>query len=308
MNDQFSIEHAPPLGVCATLACVWEVTAPKPGNVYRGADFEDTSYADFITSAVVVGPILAQTAALGVGPTVLAAVRATQRAVGTNTNLGTLLLLAPLAAVESEQSYRHSLATVLDSLNDEDTSTIYQAIREARAGGLGQVPQADVHRQDTSGFTLREAMRLASSHDQIAAQYTNGFHDVLDSSAPWIFEGIGRGWTLAAAVVHTYLRLLSVHPDSLVARKCGQQVAEEVSLRSREVLALGDPGDPKYEQGLEELDFWLRADGHRRNPGTTADLIAAGLFVLLRQGAVHWPLRFYGDANMQQGNMGQIGD
>ena len=87
------------IGKCATLACLWEVTAPKPGNVYRGADFEDLTFADFLTSAVVVGPIVDQCPQLGVGRTVLSAVQATRRTVGTNTNLGTLLLLAPLAAV-----------------------------------------------------------------------------------------------------------------------------------------------------------------------------------------------------------------
>ena len=82
------------------------MTAPKPGNVHRGADFEDVTYVDFVQSAVVVGPILERAAELGVGRTVLEAVRATREAVGTNTNLGTLLLLAPLAAVPDGVPHR----------------------------------------------------------------------------------------------------------------------------------------------------------------------------------------------------------
>src|SRR5688572_8949412 len=108
-----------PGGAAATLACIYEATAPKPGNVYPGADFADVSYADFVASAVVIGPIINQVAVQGVGRTVLEAVRATRSAVGTNTNLGTLLLIAPLAAAPAGVPHAGSIGAVLDRLTAE---------------------------------------------------------------------------------------------------------------------------------------------------------------------------------------------
>src|SRR5215204_5741062 len=104
------------LGACASLACIWEATAPKPGNVYRRCDFEDLSYTDFVTSAAVIAPAIDRAPQLGVGGTVLAGVTATRMAVNSNTNLGILLLLAPLAVAT-----RDNLPAVLNALTTDDT-------------------------------------------------------------------------------------------------------------------------------------------------------------------------------------------
>src|SRR5688572_28143205 len=143
MSDACVTPTAPPLtpGGCATLACIWEATAPKPGNVYRGADFEDLTYADFLASAAVIGPIIDQVAKDGVGASVLAGVQATRAAVATNSNLGMLLLMAPLAAVRQEQPLRDGVNAVLDSLTPEDTRQVYAAIKAAKPGGLGKVDE-----------------------------------------------------------------------------------------------------------------------------------------------------------------------
>jgi triphosphoribosyl-dephospho-CoA synthase len=278
-----------PTVVAATLACIYEATAPKPGNVHPHASFDDaTSYADFVTSAVVVGPILQQAPRAGVGRTVLDAVRATHDAVGTNTNLGTLLLLAPLAAVPEEQPLREGIATVLDGLTSEDTRLVYEAIRLSAAGGLGRAEQADVFQDPPPQLNLVEAMRLAADRDLIARQYVDRFADVFDGPAAWIAAGLSRGWPLSGAIVHAHVRQIALRGDSLIARKCGPQIAREARQRAAAVLRAGAPGEPAYQQALADLDAWLRADGHRRNPGTTADLIAAGLFVLLREGRLNW--------------------
>lgn len=281
------------VGTCATLACVWEVTAAKPGNVYRGADFEDATYADFLTSAAVIGPVLERSGAEGVGRTVLEAVRATRQAAPTNTNLGTLLLLAPLAAVPTQRSLVDGIEPLLSELDADDTRLVYEAIRAAAPGGLGRRDAADVLADAAPNCSLVEAMRLAAERDLVARQYANGFCDVLETCAPWLAEGLERGWALEAAIVHAFLRLLAETPDSLIARKCGAAIARRASDHAAAVLAAGEPGEPAYRQGLADLDFWLRSDGHRRNPGTTADLVAAGLFVLLREGAIDWPVSFY---------------
>jgi triphosphoribosyl-dephospho-CoA synthase len=274
-------------GVAATLAVICEVTAPKPGNVHRGADFEDVTYGDFLYSAVVAGPSIGRAAKLGVGRAVLDAVRATREAVGTNTNLGTLLLLAPLAAVPDGVRHAEGIANVLPALTCDDTQCVYEAIRVSAAGGLGRAPKADVHEQPPAGLSLVAAMRLASERDLVARQYCNHFTDVFGIGA-WIEEGVARGWTLDTSIVRAHIRQLATEPDSLILRKCGRQVAEQASAMAGRVLDAGMPGDEYYERGLEDFDFWLRSDGHRRNPGTTADLIAAALFVLLREGRVKW--------------------
>jgi triphosphoribosyl-dephospho-CoA synthase len=272
-------------GVAATLAIVCEVTAPKPGNVHRGADFDDVTYFDFVHGAVIVGPIIERVAELGVGCTVLEAVKATRDAVNTNTNLGTLLLIAPLAAVPEGLSHAEEIRGVLGQLTSDDTRCVFQAIRISAAGGLGTVPEADVASDPPPGMTLVEAMGLAEQRDLVARQYCNLFADVIGIAAE-IESGISRGLSLNTAIVHAHLRQLAASPDSLILRKCGPEVAEQARLRAERVLAAGTLGGDDYERAVEDFDFWLRSDGHRRNPGTTADLIAAALFVLLREGRV----------------------
>jgi triphosphoribosyl-dephospho-CoA synthase len=275
-------------GAAATLACLYEATAPKPGNVHPGAAFNDASYADFVTSAVVIGPILEQAAQRGVGQTMLDAVAATRAAVGTNTNLGTLLLIAPLAAVPRDEDLRAGLVGVLARLDGRDTRLVYEAIRRSGAGGLSRTNQADVFADPPSHLTLVEVMRLAADRDLVARQYTNDFADVFDGPAAWVAEGLSRGLPLSVAIVRAHVRQIASHGDSLIGRKCGPQIADEARHRATAVLVSGSPGEKSYDRALAELDFWLRADAHRRNPGTTADLVAAALFVLLREGRLHW--------------------
>ena len=166
------------IGACATLACIWEATAPKPGNVYRGADFDDLTYVDFLTSAAVVGPVIERVADLGVGATILTAVERTQQAVRTNTNLGILLLLAPLAAVPEPMPAADGIDDVLGNLTPADAEAVFAAIRAAQPGGLGKVDEADVNDTDVPQISLVEAMQLAADRDLVARQFTNGCREV----------------------------------------------------------------------------------------------------------------------------------
>jgi triphosphoribosyl-dephospho-CoA synthase len=278
-------------GAAATLACLWEATAPKPGNVHPGASFDDATFGDYVASSVVVGPIIERAAANGVGQTVLDAVRATRQAVRTNTNLGALLLIVPLAAVPLDVPLEQGIDGVLERLTAGDTAHVYAAIRLARPGGLQHAAVADVHDRTPPELDLVATMRLAADRDLVARQYTNHFADVLHGTAKWITEGTARGWPLGAAIVHAHVRQMATQPDSLIARKCGPEVAHEANRLASLVLDSGSPGAVEYEKGLAELDAWLRTDSHRRNPGTSADLVTAGLFALLREGMLRWPLQ-----------------
>ncbi|MCE9546257.1 MAG: triphosphoribosyl-dephospho-CoA synthase [Planctomycetia bacterium] len=276
-------------GQCATLACLWEVTIPKPGNVHRGADFEDVTFADFATGTVAIGPAMDRATEHGVGRTVRDAVAATRHLVGTNTNLGTVLLISPLAAVPRSQPLADGVRDVLRSLTADDARLVYDAIRLASAGGLGKVDEMDV--QEAPPADLIAAMRAAAERDLIARQYAEEFRQVFECVVPWLQAGLKADSPLGPAVRHTFVRLMHEFPDSLIARKCGDGVAKEAAIRAGRVLDAGPPESEEYNWMIGDLDFWLRSDGHRRNPGTTADLIAAGLFALLREGIIGLPAR-----------------
>ena len=278
--------HALSIGQCATLACLLEVAAPKPGNVHRGADFEDLSFHDFLASAVAIAPAMERAVDRPLGQTVLEAVRATRQIVGTNTNLGTVLLLAPLAKVPRESPLRAGVAEVLHGLTPEDAARVYEAIRLAQPGGLGKVEKHDVAYAPPAD--LRAAMQSAAGRDLVARQYAEDFAQVFDCVVPWLRQAVDAGLPLPEAVVHVHVRLMAEFPDSLIARKCGPAVAAESAARAALVLFAGGPGEEDYRQSLADLDFWLRSDGHRRNPGTTADLVAAGLFIAIRDAWLPW--------------------
>jgi triphosphoribosyl-dephospho-CoA synthase len=177
-------------------------------------------------------------------------------------------------------------------LTPDDTWHVYEAIRVSQAGGLGRSDTADVSAESPPNLALTDAMGLAADRDLVAKQYVNNFQDVFVGAAAAIEFGLTLHLPLESAILQAYLIQLAHFPDSLIQRKCGPAIAEEARFRAEGVLMSGGEGDglgsEKFQRALAEFDRWLRADGHRRNPGTTADLIAAGLFVLLREGRLNW--------------------
>jgi len=278
------------LGQCATLACLLEVAGPKAGNVHRSADFEDLTLHDFLASAVAIAPAIEAAPQAGIGRTVLDAITATRAVVSTNTNLGIVLLLAPLAAVPRKEPLSPAAVhDVLARLTSNDCRPVYAAIRLAMPGGLGKVEEMDIADEPPADLLL--AMRAAADRDLVARQYTDDFRLVLDEALPLVVAGRSNDWSLTEAIIHTHLAILARYEDSLIVRKCGRQAAQQVSARAGSVLAAGGPGEEAYYESLADFDFWLRADGHRRNPGTTADLVAAALFAGLRDGQFQPPYR-----------------
>jgi triphosphoribosyl-dephospho-CoA synthase len=280
----------PDIGLCAQLACVWEVTARKPGNVHRYRDFADVTYLDFVVSAAAIAPPLARAAQQRPGQTILECVRATRRLTRTNTNLGIILLLAPLASLRPEVDLRSGVHRILTDLDVEDARLAYEAIRLANPGGLAISSQQDVAGEPTC--SLREAMALAADRDLVARQYVNEFQHVFDVVTPELSEWLRRTESLEGAIVGTHLAMLSQFPDTLIKRKCGAPLAQEASVRARRVLTADWPETESSWRELRAFDDWLRSDGNRRNPGTTADLITAGLFVALKNEEIPADARF----------------
>ncbi|WP_020475786.1 RimK family alpha-L-glutamate ligase [Zavarzinella formosa] len=258
-------------------ACMWEVLAQKAGNVHPGARFRDMTHLDFLMSGMAIAPVLGNAVGKPLGETILEAIRATRRVVRCNTNLGIALLLAPLAAVPETDDLRAGLIRVLEATTVQDSVNVYEAIRLAVPGGLGEAPDQDVRKQPTLPF--REVMAMAANYDQIAAEYANGFLTIFQLGVPMLLEGLQIHGRLERAIQYLQLRWLATHEDTLISRKRGPVIARETSRQARDVLANGGPGSPAYA----EFDHWLRADGNARNPGTTADLITACLYVALRQ-------------------------
>jgi triphosphoribosyl-dephospho-CoA synthase len=275
-----------PLGLFAQLACLWEATARKPGNIHRFADFHDADYLDFLASAAAIGSTFDRAAELSVGEIVLQAIQRTRTVVGTNTNLGMVLLLAPLAKATST----HAVSEVLDQATVRDAELVYQAIRLAAPAGLGEVHEQDIKAQPTQ--PLRQVMALAAERDMVARQYANGFDDVLGLGVRALGDGLQLLGTLEGAILECFLRLLARHSDSLIVRKCGIAMANEVTARATKLLDVDFLQSAGGIEQLKDFDTWLRGDGHRLNPGTTADLVAACLFVALREGIITLPPQY----------------
>lgn len=280
-SDDRQLEH------CVRAACILEAAARKPGNVHPQAAFADLCFDDFVHSADVIAPILARTGELGVGAAVLEAVAAIRQCVGKNTNLGIVLLMAPLAAVPDGTPLVDGIAPVLRGLTVHDAQLVYRAIRTANPGGLGTAPQADVSTEPA--ISLLEAMRLAADRDSVAAQYAANFRLVLQFGVPKLATAPDFRQNWEQAIVRLHLELLAECPDTLIARKCGRATAEQASAAARDVLAAGWPESAAGQRRIAEFDRWLRADGNRRNPGTTADLVAASLLAAFRERIIPLP-------------------
>jgi triphosphoribosyl-dephospho-CoA synthase len=272
--------------VCAAqLACVLEVSAEKPGNVTPSHDFDDTSYEDMLRSGIALGPELGRAGERSVGETVLAAVRASRDAAGANTNLGITLLLAPLArAALRGGPLRERLGDVLRALTVDDARDAYAAIRLAGAGGLHEPVEHDV--RDEPRVTLRDAMALAAQRDTIASEYVTDHAVTFELGLPALTEALGDGLRPRNAIVELALRLLATVPDTLIARKRGADAAGGVTAGARQVLTAGGVRSARGRAALAEFDASLRREGNALNPGTTADLVTAVLFVALLEGVL----------------------
>lgn len=290
------------------LACLLEATARKPGNVHPAASFSDLSYDDFVLAARAVAEPLAEVRQAGLGRAIFNAVDATQRETGTNVNLGIALLIAPLAAVPESVTLVTGISDVLNRTTKEDADHVYAAIRLARPGGLGKSADQDVNDRPT--VSLRDAMTLAAGRDRIAEQYASNYAFVTGLACRWLVESwrwcadlksiiprmddmlhLPHVVPWEAAIIRLHLRILADAPDSLVVRKCGMAVASRLQQQAAEVQRHGWPSRMQSWALYNLFDDWLRADGHSRNPGTTADLVAACLFVAIRDGLIIPPSR-----------------
>ena len=310
-NDASAIGGAGPPGAvdvaaAAQLACLLEASAPKPGNVSPGRHFADARYEDFLASAAAIGAPLAGAGTRPLGATVRLAIESTARWTRSNTNLGIVLLLAPLAraaerrvgvgsllqnqqsrsqemqkAPDTDTPLRDALRGVLEETSVDDARDVYAAIRRAAPGGLGRATAQDV--RDDPTMTLLDVMRLAADRDGVAREYATAFEVTFERGAPALDRARRDGLCWNDAVVETFLTLLAAGPDTHVARR-DPAVAAQVSQQAHTALAAGGVRSAAGRQAIDEMDLALRDGRHTCNPGTTADLTAAAIFVVLLGG------------------------
>ena len=273
------------VAAAAQLACLLEVSAPKPGNVSPFAAFRDASYEDYLASAAAIGPTLAAAGERPLGATIRAAVEATARWAPSNTNLGLVLLLAPLARAAltpGGASLRDRLAATLAATTVADARDTYAAIRLGAPGGLGRAPDQDVAGTPTA--TLRDVMAMAVERDAIAREYASDFRTTFELGAPALRAALADRLPWRDAVVETYLTLLAAAPDTHIARKLGLPAAVTVQQRGRSVLDAGGVRTAPGREAIAALDGELRDEANTLNPGATADLTGAAIYLVLLEG------------------------
>ncbi len=266
-------------------ACRLDVQAAKPGNVSIASPGHRMRAEDFLASAeAIAGPLSAP--GRSVGERIADAVDATWKRVGMNTNLGIVLLAAPLAqatlTAQAGEPFERATVRVLAELDAQDAVHAFRAIVQANPAGLGEADQFDVRQRAET--TLLDAMRAAAHRDTIARQYANGFSDVFRFGVPRLLAALRRGRSAQQATVDCYIGWLARFPDTHIARKHGNEVACQVSAEAAHLeSAIGAPGGAAPLAVLRNWDASLKARGI--NPGTSADLTVASLIAARLQGA-----------------------
>jgi triphosphoribosyl-dephospho-CoA synthase len=205
-------------------------------------------------------------------------VAASRRLTDCNTNLGIVLLCAPLAQAVLDYpdlALPAAVCRVLSAAGIEDTEQVYAAIRLAAPGGLGASERHDV--REPARVPLVRAMTEAAGRDRIARQYGTGYRDVFGLAAPHLAAARRAGIGELHAVTDLFLFLLSRFPDSHVQRKFGEATALRVLARAL-ALRLGLAAEqPARTESLRCFDRLLKRA--RINPGTTADMTVATVFL-----------------------------
>jgi len=258
-----------------------EVEAFKPGNISSYSDGHNMSAQDFFISADVSTPILCRNGS-ELGERILNSVKATRDHVGCNTNLGMLLLFAPIImsaelGFETIKKLRTNLEFTLTSITKNDTNQIFEAIRIANPGGLGNVGEQDVSKSPTS--SLIYAMKLASKRDSVALQYSNNFNEVFKLGFTTIKNFDKRWNSVKWSTVSCYLTFMASIRDSHIERKYGREIAEQIRIKSGIIVEkFNNSSNPEAVIDLlRDFDRELKTENY--NPGTSADLTAASLLV-----------------------------
>ena len=286
----------------AQIASVLEVSGhPKPGNVHRTRDFPDMVFEDFLISGVVIGDTMKKAAKRGlkfgpesldkieIGKLIKEAVIETNKWVANNTNLGIIMLLTPLSAAAGMSSDIDKLQDNVDQIMRDttpyDAANLYDAINIADAGGMGEKDELDVGSDDSKkqlidkGINMFDVLDLSAQWDMLAFELTRTMPITFEIGYP-TFNGVKQtNNNINNATVQTFLTILSIYSDTLIARKFNVETAQKVSDDARLIIAEGGILTDKGTDMINEFDKDLVKKN--LNPGTTADLTASSVMVAL---------------------------
>ena len=283
----------------AQIASVLEVSGwPKPGNVHRTRNYDDMVFQDFVISAVVIGDTMEEVAKQSkeiddlskaeLGKYILQAVNETNKWIRTNTNLGIMMMCIPIAAAaaisDSFDEIQDNVGRLMDATTVDDAVNLYDAINVADAGGMGDQEEFDVKSEKAkdelraNNQTMFDVLEISAGWDRLADELTNKMPVCFEIGYP-TFSHAWQSYddvdVINKASVLTFMTILSQIPDTLISRKYGNEMAESVSKKAEELLAFNE--DDSFVEKLLEFDDYLY--GNKLNPGTTADLTAASIFL-----------------------------
>ena len=283
----------------AQIASVLEVSGwPKPGNVHRTRNYDDMVFQDFVISAVVIGDTMEEVAKQSkeiddlskaeLGKYILQAVNETNKWIRTNTNSGIMMMCIPIAAAaaisDSFDEIQDNVGRLMDATTVDDAVNLYDAINVADAGGMGDQEEFDVKSEKAkdelraNNQTMFDVLEISAGWDRLADELTNKMPVCFEIGYP-TFSHAWQSYddvdVINKASVLTFMTILSQIPDTLISRKYGNEMAESVSKKAEELLAFKE--DDSFVEKLLEFDDYLY--GNKLNPGTTADLTAASIFL-----------------------------
>ena len=304
------------VGCCAQLAALLEVSAyPKPGNVHRLHDFPVTKYEHFLAGSVSLLPSIRSLARsgyevrndsknwseLGIGNRILEAVKESFKwQNGGNVNLGVNILFAPISAAAGYilggdswnfNELRKIIQIITKTTTYKDSVNLYKAIHVSMNNRvLGQVSELDINNGSSikqikkNKITLYEIFQKCSSWDTICREWVLGYEITFTKGYPFLLKALKKTNNINSAIVDTYLHILSEEPDSLIQRKNDLQTALAVSKKAKAIMIEGGYASNKGYELIVTLDKELQEAGGNLNPGTTADITAASIYLLLLDG------------------------
>jgi len=272
------------IAYAAQLSAVLEASSEKPGNVTPMHDFSDTAYSDFLAGSIALGRCVGEAAykgykagcgeipvsTIGIGELILVGVNDVKGShSGGNTHLGTIMLFVPISAAVGMclakdtgfSGLRKSLKEIIAASTKKDSYDLYNAIDEAKTGGVGKLVKKDL--------SFAELIKESAEKDRICEELSNGLSIIFADAIPWFEKNKKKD--VRKAIQKTYLFILSKYSDTLIEKKKGKAYAKTVSKKAGETLA--------GKTSIACFDEYLRTHGNAMNPGTTADLIAATIFL-----------------------------
>lgn len=272
----------------AQLAAILETSSFKPGNVDPLHDFRNTDYGDFLSGSIAMGSAIEDSAILGfmagkgeislseigIGGNIKKAVSDVRKSHrGGNTHLGIAMLFVPISSAVGiciaknsnfNKSLRKNIKEIIKNSTIDDSINFYNAIKIANAGGLkGKLIERNI--------PFHELMKISAKKDRIAEELSNGMRVVFYTGLPYLKKFYKESKDVREAITRTYLQTLAEFPDTLIAKKAGPEIAKKISKNAKLVL--------KGRKNIEDLDRELRSGDNKLNPGTTADIVAASVFV-----------------------------